>query len=282
MMDFFNMPQGVRRSMVGFTPVTAGSRAATVVIASPREMPRAWLDRWDPRTNQSAGTIAVHHVNVPGGRDAFSLFTPRYGRSLACTPDGLYLAAAPLVGARHAGQPPVYVVTGRLAPRGGGGGVPPRGGGVAEGGDARAYAPRLPIGAVIQPRWTLPEEWRKRGVTHGLLAGPRLLAEGRPHVTAAQERLDRLRSRDRMALGVCANGDVLLAWLHRDLGSLSFEEAADVLKRLGAREAIALDGGSSRSMVAVAQEDYRRERYVESGRPVSNAVVITQLPGNRS
>jgi hypothetical protein len=94
-------------------------------------------------------------------------------------------------------------------------------------------------------------------------------------VTAKAERLDMLKSRDRVALAVKANGDVLLVWAHKNTaGNLSFEQIAEELEKMGAREAIALDGGKSHAILAQTGETLADERYFEGGRPVSNALVL--------
>ena len=96
-------------------------------------------------------------------------------------------------------------------------------------------------------------EWTDHAVTHGLLAGPRLLEDGKIQVTAKAERLDSLKSRDRVALAVKPNGDAILVWAHKNSpGNLSFEQVAQMLMKMGAEEAIALDGGKSRAILAQA------------------------------
>ena len=102
-------------------------------------------------------------------------------------------------------------------------------------------------------------------------------------VTAKVERLDMLKSRDRVALAVKANGDALLVWAHKNTpGNLSFEQVAEVLQKMGATEAIALDGGKSRAILAQAGEALADERYFEGGRPVANALVLAVKPANHS
>jgi exopolysaccharide biosynthesis protein len=128
----------------------------------------------------------------------------------------------------------------------------------------------------VRLRWTLPMRWQIQHVTHGLLAGPRLVEKGHLHVTALQEKLASLKSPDRMAIGVKPNGETILLWAHRrGTLDLSYSEVASVLTELGATDAIALDGGRSRAIFARPQADVASsERYFEGGRPVSNALVI--------
>src|SRR5262249_48110821 len=78
-MEFFNMPQGFRRSMAGFSSGQSGG-GSRVWIDSPREMPKVYLDTWiaGPGQPLKTATVAVHHINVSGGKHALSLFTPTY------------------------------------------------------------------------------------------------------------------------------------------------------------------------------------------------------------
>src|SRR5882724_3218995 len=43
-MEFFNMPQGFQRSMVGFSSPGLSGEGSHVWINSPHEMPKVWLD----------------------------------------------------------------------------------------------------------------------------------------------------------------------------------------------------------------------------------------------
>jgi len=269
-MDFFNMPQGFQRSMVGFSSAGTSGEGSHVWINSPRVMPKVWLDTFMVGAGRPmrTDTLAVHHINVPGGKHALALFTPIYASSLKPPENSIYLAA-------HAepGRPGVYRVS-EICKRGLVR-IPSDGLVVALHGDARAKAGLFPIGALIRPRWSLPADWTDHAVMHGLLAGPRLLEAGKVQVTAKAERLDSLKSRDRVALAVKANGDAILVWAHKNTpGNLSFEQVAQVLAKMGAEEAIALDGGKSRAILAQAGDTYADERYFEGGRPVANALVL--------
>lgn len=282
MIEFFNMPQGVRRSMVGFTRPRADGNGAGVLIDSPRDMPKVFLHRLDPRNGRLLTSFPVHHVNVPGGRHAFSLFNSRYAQTIAATPGGIYLFARQRIAASD-GRLPVYEITGRWDEKGKT--VPLSAGGlvIALHGDAKSLTQQLPIGSMVRPFWTPPKGWRNRQVVHGLLAGPRLLEKGKIRVTAKEENLAGLKSRDRVALGVKPDGEAVLLWLHHNSrgANLGFEELAKTLLDMGATEAIALDGGSSRALMASAQDPYKRDRYLYMGRPVSNALLVS-LPADRS
>jgi hypothetical protein len=252
-MEFFNMPQGFPRSMVGFGP--------RVSIVSPKEMPKVFL-------KTRAGFLGVHHINVMGGRNAFGVFTPHYPSRIKALPDTIYILA------RREGitphryriearliQPGVYVPEDHLI--------------ILLQGTSRAYASALPLGSTVRLDWSLPQKWQNQKIVHGLLAGPRLLEKGTIHVTALEERLSKSKSPDRVALGVKPSGEILLLWAHQETGNLDFNRLAKVLAGLGATEAIALDGGHSRALLAQTHMPYFMERYFEGGRPVANAILVT-------
>jgi hypothetical protein len=277
-MDFFNMPQGVRRSMVGFTRPGPQAQPAKVVISSPQDMPKIYLERVNGAT--VARTMGLHHINVAGGKNAFSLFTSRYGKWVEGRPNGEYFVAErKSVG----GDYPVYQIqrrwtgAGRIE-------IPKNGAVIALQGNARAYTRSLYAGALVRTRWTLPMEWQDAGVAHGLLIGPRLLKDGKIAITAKEERLAGLKSRDRVILGTKADGEAVLMWLHHEKrkANLDFEQVAKLLADRGITNAIALDGGSSRAVVAVVKKPYSEERYVYSGRPVANALLLTLASANRT
>src|ERR1019366_7425789 len=181
-MDFFNMPQGFQRSMVGFT-------GKQVWIDSPREMPKVWLDTWLAGASRPVrtATLAVHHINVPGGRHALALFTPTYNHRLRLPEGSIYLAAE-----AETGRPGVY--RGSEGFRGGSLHIPRNGLVVALHGDARRHIGIFQKGTLLRPHWSLPGNWTDHAVADGLLAGPRLLASGKIDVTAVVERLDSLKS----------------------------------------------------------------------------------------
>lgn len=276
-MEFFNMPQGFTRSMVGFSPFGEGGWSR-VHISSPQKMPKVWLDTLFKRGGSPFRMMKVplHHINVPGGKNALGLFTPLFGQTLRIPPKAIYVAAIPVTG-----RPGVYQVA--TTAKEGIVTIPQEGIVIAFHGDSRAQAGAFPKGAIVRPGWSLPADWSQRDVSHGLLAGPRLLEKGSIQVTARQERLDQLKSRDRVALGVKANGETVLLWAHKNTaGNLSFEQVAQILARMGAHDAIALDGGRSRAIFAQSGDAPADKRYFEGGRPVSNALVLSVRPGHSS
>ncbi len=271
-MEFFNMPQGFTRSMVGFSPYGQGTGWSRIHISSPQLMPKVWMDTLLVSALRPVRTarIPVHHINMPGGKNALGIYTPTYGTSLHVPGNAIYLTARPMEN-----RPGVYQIVNRVEE--GTVRIPIDGVVVALHGNARANISSFAKGTLIRPAWSLPPEWAQKDVAHGLLAGPRLLEGGKIQVTARQERLDSLKSRDRVALGVKANGETVLLWAHKNsAGNLSFEQVAKILADMGARDAIALDGGKSRAILAQKGDAPADDRYFEGGRPVSNALLLVQ------
>ncbi len=277
-MEFFNMPQGFTRSMVGFSDSKGGLTRARLHIASPRQMPKVWMETFAVGKGKPfrAAKIAVHHINIPGGKNALTLFTPLYGKLLRIPRDAIYLTAQ-----SEPARPGIYRIQDHF--RQGPLRIPPDGLVVALHGDARASASLLRSGALVRATWSLPAAWSSQEIVHGLLAGPRLIERGQIQVTAQQERLHTLKSRDRVALAEKANGDIVLLWAHKNSnGNLSYEQLAYVLSKMNVQEAIALDGGRSRAIFAQQGEAPADERYFEGGRPVANALVLAIRPRGSS
>lgn len=251
-MEFFNMPQGFPRSMVGF--------GRAISILSPKEMPKVYL--YSGRTR-----IGVHSINVPGGKNAFGVFTPRYDAPLSRPASSIYLLAR-----RDGATPRRYRIVRALQDvrlR-----IPADHLVIAMHGASRGYQSALEPGTAVRLEWVLPGRWRNERITHGLVAGPRLLERSRIRVTADEERLARLKSSDRVSLGVKPDGEAIFLWAHQEKGNLTYERVAAVLAAMGASDAIALDGGRSHAILAQAHAPYPQDRYFEGGRPVANALLV--------
>ena len=126
------------------------------------------------------------------------------------------------------------------------------------------------------------------GVVNG---GPRLLRGGRPDITARAEGFDRpgdrafyyafaLRRNPRTIAGVTSDGRLLLVAVDgRAPGysaGLDFEEEADVMRALGARDAVNLDGGGSTTMT-IRGSVVTRPSDATGERPIGDAILL--LPG---
>jgi hypothetical protein len=124
-----------------------------------------------------------------------------------------------------------------------------------------------------------------RAVVNG---GPRLLRAGRPAITAAAEGFDwpedpgfyyrfGVRRNPRTLAGVTAQGKLLLVTVDgRAPGysvGASFAESAAVLRALGARDAVNLDGGGSTGMT-VLDALVTRPSDATGERPIGDALLI--------
>jgi hypothetical protein len=122
------------------------------------------------------------------------------------------------------------------------------------------------------------------GLVHALGAGPMLVKDGRPNVTAQQERFRsdvRLGSAPRTAVGIDADGRLMLVTVDgRSTGSsrrgMTLAELASVMAKLGAKDAMNLDGGSS-STLAVASRVVNKQGTGWE-RAVPNALLVFANP----
>jgi hypothetical protein len=173
---------------------------------------------------------------------------------------------------------------------GGGTAVPPDGEVLTATGDTRPLLRGAGVGAavVVDPRMrtpSLPLGVEAAGIIGG---GPRLLTRGRVRVRSSAEGFDPLSAplffgafvsarHPRTLAGVRADGRLLLVTVDgRRPGwsaGVTLREAARVMRSLGAREALNLDGGGSTAM-AVRGRTVNRPSDPTGERPVSDALVV--------
>ena len=118
--------------------------------------------------------------------------------------------------------------------------------------------------------------------------GPRLLRHGHPDITASAEGFDRpgdpafyyafgLRRNPRTLAGVTRDGRLLLVAVDgRAPGysaGLDFEESAAVMRALGARDAVNLDGGGSTTMT-IRGTVVTRPSDATGERPIADAILV--------
>jgi hypothetical protein len=130
---------------------------------------------------------------------------------------------------------------------------------------------------------------RRLGVVNG---GPRLLRGGRPAITAEAEGFDHpgdpgffyafgLRRNPRTIAGVTRDGRLLLVAVDgRAPGysaGLSFDEEGGVMRALGARDAVNLDGGGSTTMT-IRGNVVTRPSDATGERPIGDAILLTDEP----
>jgi hypothetical protein len=124
------------------------------------------------------------------------------------------------------------------------------------------------------------------GVVNG---GPRLLRDSRPDITAAAEGFDHpgdpgfyyafgVRRNPRTIAGVTRDGRLLLVAVDgRAPGysaGLSFDEEAAVMRALGARDALNLDGGGSTTMT-IRGNVVTRPSDATGERPIGDALLLS-------
>jgi len=149
----------------------------------------------------------------------------------------------------------------------------PEGGSVlsATGGKARALAQAQP-GTTVEISLGCTPPWKD--LKHALGGGPRLVAGGRKYCTAEAEgfRGDVKYGRaERSAVGVDAEGRLLLVAASGSQG-MTLDELASTMLKLGAVDAMNLDGGSSSALIVNGQLAGRPSSGWE--RPVSNALLV--------
>jgi hypothetical protein len=122
-----------------------------------------------------------------------------------------------------------------------------------------------------QPEWP--------NLRHAIGGGPRLVKDGRVYITAGLERFRpdvTFGAAPRTAVGVRADGKLLLVTVDgRQPGiseGVTLQELAELMIQLGARDAMALDGGGSTTFWLRGQLRNRPSDGVE--RTVSNALLI--------
>jgi hypothetical protein len=231
------------------------------------------------------------------GGSGGDLPTERPLHDVSCTDPSELIRSTPIFGAAtEAGEGVEALLdgTGRVTalrePRGGP--IPPGGSVLAGTGDAahwlRAHAP---VGSRIDVTTTLRTERGPFAASPGLgvvNGGPRLLRGGRSAITAEAEGFDHpddpgfyyafgLRRNPRTIAGVTREGRLLLVAVDgRAPGysaGLDFEEEAAVMRALGARDAVNLDGGGSTTMM-IRDRMVTRPSDATGERPVGDAVLL--------
>lgn len=134
---------------------------------------------------------------------------------------------------------------------------------------------RYPLGTALSIHAQKKGEWNK--VRTIITGAPHLVHQGRIHNTYFQEKLQAsLKApNSRSAVGYTHNQKLLLVNVFpegRSKGGVTYTRLAQIMKRLGAREALGLDGGGSTSL-------YVSNKGIQHGpRPVTNALIITMTP----
>jgi hypothetical protein len=174
---------------------------------------------------------------------------------------------------------------------GGGSTVPANGAVLTATGVVRTSLRSAGVGAAValDPAMrTAPPATSADAPAHIVGAGPRLLAGGRVRVRSSAEGFSRLSApwfhgsfvaarHPRTLAGVRSDGSLLLVTVDgRRPGwsaGVTLREAARLMRSLGAREALNLDGGGSTAM-AVRGRTVNRPSDPAGERPVSSALVV--------
>lgn len=218
----------------------------------------------DPRPVLEAGgqEIPVERVNLPYQPGHTHLYTSQWGPATG-TP---------------AGTPELVVEGGSSRFNAEGNSPVPYGGYVISGPATLS----LPAGGPVKLWYKLPPGWE--GVKHALTGGPLLVEQGEPVFQAVMEGFTggSIYNRGpRTAVGSDAQGHILLVTVDgRQPGyseGLTLEELALLLVQLGARTAVALDGGGSTEMWVQGRVVNRpsdgSERLLANG-----LLVLAQIP----
>jgi hypothetical protein len=221
--------------------------------------------------------------------------TERPLHDITCTDPSELIQFTPAFGGQtQAGPGPQAVLDGHgrvVSVRDGDGAIPAGGSVLAGTGDAadwlRAHAkPGRRIRVSIRVR----ADGRPLALRHGLgvvNGGPRLLRDGRPAIDAEAEGFDHpgdpeflwrfgLRRNPRTIAGIARDGTILLVAVDGHAAGfsvgLSFVEEAALMRALGAREAVNLDGGGSTAMT-LGSTQISRPSDATGERPVGDALV---------
>jgi uncharacterized protein YigE (DUF2233 family) len=152
---------------------------------------------------------------------------------------------------------------------------------------------KLNVGDLVNLRWQpTPSDWKR--VVHAVSGGPVLIRDGKLYVGLKDENFRKSLSGSgvhaRTAIGVTANHHLLLATIE---GPHTLWDVAKFLKKMGAVDALNLDGGGSTTMVingaTVTKNRSTFERRVASslvilprnaGEPISRGPNPNYIPGS--
>lgn len=127
-----------------------------------------------------------------------------------------------------------------------------------------------PTGTYVELSAQRQQPWHKAETI--ITGAPHLVHQGRIHNTYFQEKLNSSLKAPaaRSAIGFTHNQKLLMVnvFPERGSGGVTFTRLAQIMRRLGALEAMALDGGGSTSL-------YVSERGINAHRGVTNALIVT-------
>jgi hypothetical protein len=210
-------------------------------VTAPGRRPASWYAYWINRT--------------PTTQDNITIFTPARGARTRVS-DGICVTVKE------------NLVT-RVAP--GDAAIPSKGFVIHFRGGEAAHASKFVLGAFVKfevARKSNTDESVWADVTEGVGAGPRLLTDGQIRLSPTEEGFTEAKILTnaglRSAIGLTANGNVLLV----SVSGATMQNLAEVMRKLGAAQAMNLDGGASAGLYC------NGELLTRPGRPLSNALMF--------
>ncbi len=220
--------------------------------------------------------IPVWGINRPRKENEVIIFTPEYGTSTKTNNSGVELIIEDdmVVGISEGNSP-----------------IPSNGYVISFHGWTKNYANELPPGAPITADYSLTDGWDK--FEQVITGGPRLVEDGENTV---RESLDlegfggEVMGRNaRTAIGITKDNELLLVVVdgkrfrsrRRAKRGVTYYELAELMKELGAKDAIGLDGGGSSTMYLKGYGviNLPSEGYEQA---VSNALIVKYKVPSRS
>lgn len=208
-------------------------------------------------------TMHIDAVNQPRHGDQLVIYTPEYAESTLTTERGLelILVKGKVVGihSRDALIPPDGVV-------------------VSAGGAKVQELEHVRLGEKVNLDYSIDKPWNV--IKHAVCGGPRLVLNGKRDINGKEERFSNsiiYGRHPRTAVALTFDGDLLFIVVDgrtkRNAG-MKLKELANYLVKLGARQAINLDGGGSSSMIIKG----RIVNHPSDGgeRRISNGILITK------
>ena len=186
--------------------------------------------------------IAVWGVNRPRKENEIIVYTPDYGYRTRTNDTGVELIIEDNI---------VFGISSGNSP------IPRNGYVISFHGWTKDYSNSLPPGAYVEAKYSLSQGWEK--ADHVITAGPRLIENGKNVALACTDSencgSDLTGRNARTAIGVTWDDKLFLVVSEGNSArrrmrrkGLTFSELADAMVRLGVKDAIALDGGSSSTM----------------------------------
>jgi len=128
---------------------------------------------------------------------------------------------------------------------------------------------RIPLGTTVKMKVDKLNEWSN--VKTIITGGPHLVHKGKVYNTYFKEKMNPSLKypNTRSAVGITHNKKLLLLTVS---GGVTYTRLAEILKRLGAVEAMGLDGGGSTGLY-LNGNIVNKDSY--TSRPVSNALIVT-------